>query len=88
MIPECGRNALYPKEEDMPYYQQEARVNEARQLERDAFGALHTCLVSIMEAKAGGFWQAGAAMTQALTSLESVYRTASENLDRLSPGNP
>lgn len=60
------------------------RLNMAVQLERDAFNALHTCLSSISESKAGGFWQAQSAMTQALTSLESVYRTAVETVDRLS----
>lgn len=60
------------------------RLSMAVQLERDAFNALHTCLAAICESKAGGFWQAQSAMTQALTSLESVYRTAAETVDRLS----
>jgi hypothetical protein len=55
----------------------------AIQLERDAFNALHTCLASICDSKGGGFWQAQSAMTQALTSLECVYRTAAETVDRL-----
>jgi len=68
----------------MSTFEHEQRLGEARQLERDAFQALHVCLVSIAESKAGGFWQAQAAMTAALASLESVYRAASEAVDRLS----
>ncbi len=72
----------------MPQFKREDRAAEARQLERDAFTALHTCLLSITESKAGGFWQASSAMTQALTALESVYRTASEAVDRLDGAAP